>query len=111
MTGQPRTSPSQNDRGHVTLDQYGSDDLEIASASSVLNGFRLSIRIMPAFHATRGGDWCETFTVLDRVVALSIGDVCGHGPDAFDAMLTTRRAVKLLRTSIAPFAEGSRTRR
>jgi len=76
------------------IEPYVADELELVSASSVLNGFRLSIRIMPAFHALRGGDWCETFVISDHVVALSIGDVCGHGPDAFEAMQTTRRAVR-----------------
>jgi serine phosphatase RsbU (regulator of sigma subunit) len=74
--------------------RQGLDELELASASSVVDGFRLSLRIMPARGAARGGDWCETFVVSDHVVALSIGDVCGSGLDAFDEMLEVRSAVR-----------------
>jgi serine phosphatase RsbU (regulator of sigma subunit) len=38
-----------------------------------------SIRIIPAGASERAGDWCETFSVSDEVVAFSIGDVSGHG--------------------------------
>jgi serine phosphatase RsbU (regulator of sigma subunit) len=69
-------------------------ELELVSTSSAFNGFRLSTRIMAAHGAARGGDWCETFVLSDDVVALSIGDVCGHGAGAFEGMLTTRQTVR-----------------
>jgi len=74
--------------------QRGVDELELVSARSELNGFRLSTRIMPALDATRGGDWCEAFAISERIVALSIGDVCGHGPEVYETMLTTREVVR-----------------
>lgn len=70
------------------------DELELASASSEFNGFRLSLRIMPANGAVRGGDWCETFPLSGHVVALSIGDICGSGPGAFDAMVAARQTIR-----------------
>jgi serine phosphatase RsbU (regulator of sigma subunit) len=70
------------------------DGLELLSVNSVMNGFRLSTRIMPAQGALRGGDWCETLAVSAHIVGLSIGDVCGHGPQAFEVMLTTRQALR-----------------
>ncbi len=33
----------------------------------------------PARGALSGGDWCETLPISDRLVALTIGDVSGHG--------------------------------
>jgi serine phosphatase RsbU (regulator of sigma subunit) len=48
---------------------------------------------MPARRGDRGGDWCETFAISDDVIALSIGDVCGHGSGCFDTMVAVRRAV------------------
>jgi len=49
---------------------------------------------MPARGAAQGGDWCETFPIGADVVALSIGDVCGHGAEAFQAMFWTRQALR-----------------
>jgi serine phosphatase RsbU (regulator of sigma subunit) len=54
----------------------------------------LSTRVTPAEHAVEGGDWCETFVLSGDVVALSIGDVCGHGAGAFRAMRVARAAVR-----------------
>ena len=62
--------------------------------SSIFHGARLSTRILPAALSERGGDWCETFAVSDDVIALSIGDVCGHGPEKFDAMTELRRVIR-----------------
>jgi len=64
--------------------------LEASSSGSVFNGVCLSTSVSPA----RGGDWCETFVLSQDVVALSIGDVCGHGAAAFPAMVATRQAVR-----------------
>lgn len=67
---------------------------EPGSTSSIFRGVRLSTRIMPAALATRGGDWCETFAVSEDVVALSIGDVCGHGEEKFAAMAAVRQTIR-----------------
>jgi serine phosphatase RsbU (regulator of sigma subunit) len=67
---------------------------EPASMSWMVNGVRLSARIMPAARSTRGGDWCEAFAVSDDVMALSIGDVCGHGDEKYGAMVATSRAIR-----------------
>jgi serine phosphatase RsbU (regulator of sigma subunit) len=68
--------------------------LEPATTSSVFRGVRLSTRIMPAALAARGGDWCETFAVSEDIVALSIGDVCGHGAEKFAAMGELRQTIR-----------------
>jgi serine phosphatase RsbU (regulator of sigma subunit) len=60
----------------------------------VFNGARLSTRVTPAFNAPHGGDWCETFGLSEEVIALSIGDVCGHGTEAFPAMIATRQSIR-----------------
>jgi serine phosphatase RsbU (regulator of sigma subunit) len=70
------------------------EELDFVWTSSVFGGFKVSTRIMPAHSARRGGDWCETFALSKHVVALSIGDVCGHGLAAFEAMLLTRQFVR-----------------
>ena len=58
------------------------------------NGLEISSRIIPAAGAPRGGDWCDAFSVDDDVLALSIGDVCGHGVEKFDSMVTMRQAIR-----------------
>jgi serine phosphatase RsbU (regulator of sigma subunit) len=74
------------------------DDLcnlsEVASSGTLFNGFWLSTSSQPAGKAARGGDWCQTFAVSERVLALSIGDVCGHGNDQFAAMALLRQAIR-----------------
>ena len=67
---------------------------EPAMTSAVLHGVRLSTRIMPAARSARGGDWCEAFAVSQDVVALSIGDVCGSGPEKFAAMGELRQTIR-----------------
>jgi serine phosphatase RsbU (regulator of sigma subunit) len=67
---------------------------EPASMSWAIHGVRLSMRISAAERAPRGGDWCEAFAVSDHVMALSIGDVCGHGEAKFAAMVATRQAIR-----------------
>jgi serine phosphatase RsbU (regulator of sigma subunit) len=34
---------------------------------------------LPAGHAQKGGDWCEVVEMSDELVALTVGDVSGHG--------------------------------
>jgi serine phosphatase RsbU (regulator of sigma subunit) len=70
------------------------DPLEPTSTSAAINGVRISSRIIPAGGALRGGDWCEAFAVSEDVVALSIGDVCGHGIEKFAAMFAIRGAIR-----------------
>lgn len=58
------------------------------------NGLRISSRIIPAAGAPRGGDWCDAFSIDDDVLAISIGDVCGHGVEKFDSMVAVRQAIR-----------------
>jgi serine phosphatase RsbU (regulator of sigma subunit) len=74
------------------LDSF--ENAEAGFTDTVFNGVRLSTRSTPAQYAAQGGDWCETFVLSRDVVALSIGDVCGHGAQAFPAMSVIRRAVR-----------------
>ena len=66
----------------------------LGTTASVFRGVRLSTRITAASHAVEGGDWCETFVLSDAVVALSIGDVAGHGPSAVATRLLASQAVR-----------------
>src|ERR1700679_4213056 len=65
-----------------------------ATTSEAFHGVRLSTRIMPAALAAKGGDWCEAFVVSRDVVALSIGDVCGHGAGKAATMTALRQAIR-----------------
>jgi hypothetical protein len=67
---------------------------ELAATTSLLNGVRVSTRIMPAARAAWGGDWCEAFALPHGLIALSIGDICGHGPGTFEAMVFVRQALR-----------------
>ncbi len=67
---------------------------EARATDFVLNGVRLSTITTPALHAPHGGDWCETFVLSRDVIALSIGDVCGHGAEAFPAMVAVRQSIR-----------------
>lgn len=71
-----------------------SDVLEPASMSWMIHGVRVSTRVMPADRALRGGDWCEAFAVSGDLVALSIGDVCGHGDEKYAPMAAIRLAIR-----------------
>jgi serine phosphatase RsbU (regulator of sigma subunit) len=62
------------------------------------HGVRLSTVTNPARRAVRGGDWCESFAVSDDIVALSIGDVCGHGIEKHGAMVAVRSAIRAAAT-------------
>ena len=65
-----------------------------AISTSVVNGVRLSTCMMPAMGAARGGDWADAFAVNEDVIALSIGDICGHGVQSITAMVATREAIR-----------------
>ena len=43
--------------------------------------------------AGRGGDWCETFAISENHIALSIGDISGHGIDEYDLMVAVRKVI------------------
>ena len=58
------------------------------------NGLQIASRVIPAAGAPRGGDWCDAFAVGDDVLAISIGDVCGHGAETFELMVSMRQAVR-----------------
>jgi serine phosphatase RsbU (regulator of sigma subunit) len=47
----------------------------------------------PAGNARYGGDWCEAFAISNDAVALTIGDVSGHGEAASETMKIMRAAV------------------
>jgi serine phosphatase RsbU (regulator of sigma subunit) len=50
--------------------------------------------VLPAMLGTHGGDWCETFALSGNRIALSIGDICGHGFTEFNLMVTVRRIIR-----------------
>jgi serine phosphatase RsbU (regulator of sigma subunit) len=47
----------------------------------------------PAGGALLGGDWCEAFALSNESIAISIGDVSGHGEAAAESMATIRSAM------------------
>jgi serine phosphatase RsbU (regulator of sigma subunit) len=65
-----------------------------ASTGWSLYGVQLSARIMTADGALTGGDWCESFAVAAGVIALSIGDVCGHGDAKFAVRVAIRESIR-----------------
>ncbi|MGD0471895.1 MAG: PP2C family protein-serine/threonine phosphatase [Candidatus Velthaea sp.] len=46
----------------------------------------------PIGGAQSGGDWCEAFALSEHVMALTIGDVSGHGESVAEAMAVMRAA-------------------
>ncbi len=78
---------------------YGNDlfrypAIEIGSSVESFEGVRTSTRIIAAHRSARGGDWCEIFALENGLIAVSIGDVCGHGPVAFDPMVAIRSMIR-----------------
>ncbi len=47
----------------------------------------------PAGSAPYGGDWCEALAISEDAIAVTIGDVSGHGESAAEAMEIMRAAV------------------
>ena len=88
------TAAAGDRRGRSPLRRQRADDVDAGSTSSVFNGVRLTTSIIPARNALQGGDWCETIRVSECVVALSIGDVCGHGAAAFPIMKAMRQLAR-----------------
>ena len=65
-----------------------------ASSSWSFDGVQLSVRIMGAENAASGGDWCEAFVAGNGVIALSIGDVSGHGVQKNATMVAIRAVIR-----------------
>ncbi|MGH7683097.1 MAG: ATP-binding SpoIIE family protein phosphatase, partial [Vulcanimicrobiaceae bacterium] len=62
-----------------------------------LEGLSLQGVYRPALHETEvGGDWYDVFTLQDGRVALSIGDVFGHGLEAATAMVRLRETFRAI---------------
>jgi PAS domain S-box-containing protein len=60
-----------------------------------LEGLALQGVYRPALHETEvGGDWYDVFTLHDGRLALSIGDVFGHGLEAATAMVRLRETFR-----------------
>jgi serine phosphatase RsbU (regulator of sigma subunit) len=59
-----------------------------------LFGVEICSRILAAEGALIGGDWCEAFPLGDDLIALSIGDVCGHGDEKYPARVAVRQAIR-----------------
>jgi serine phosphatase RsbU (regulator of sigma subunit) len=56
-------------------------------------GIHLSTRIIAARGSVLGGDWCEAFVLRSGVIAISIGDVCGHGETKYAARMSVRESI------------------
>lgn len=76
------------------------DLIELSDASdptminSSFNGTWLSACIIPFADKFRGGDWCESYFLSQDVIALSIGDICGHGIEKFASMVLVREIIR-----------------
>jgi serine phosphatase RsbU (regulator of sigma subunit) len=66
----------------------------VESTSAMFNGAFITSRVRHALCAATGGDWCEAFAISNSVIALSIGDVCGHGPASFMKMIAVRQTIR-----------------
>lgn len=65
----------------------------LGSCSAHLSGWNVRLLNSPADGASRGGDWCDAFAIGPDYVAISIGDVSGHGEAVADTMNVVRSAV------------------
>jgi serine phosphatase RsbU (regulator of sigma subunit) len=55
--------------------------------------WNVSLFNSPAGSARYGGDWCDVFAISDDAIALTIGDVSGHGEPVAEQMEIMRAAV------------------
>ena len=69
---------------------------EPLARDETLQGLQISAQSLPAYGDLGGGDWCEAFAVSSNMIALSIGDVCGHGIEKFSTMLALRQIIRSL---------------
>jgi serine phosphatase RsbU (regulator of sigma subunit) len=62
---------------------------------AVPNSLKRDVSLLnsPAGSARRGGDWCEALAISEDSIALTIGDVSGHGESAAETMEIVREAV------------------
>lgn len=59
------------------------------------DGIRIDTAYVPAAQETQvGGDWYDAFTIAERRICISIGDVAGHGLRAAAIMASVRLAVR-----------------
>jgi serine phosphatase RsbU (regulator of sigma subunit) len=70
------------------------DAADAPSAAYRLADMRIGVRRIPAGGGSRGGDWSEAFLTTPHTIAVSIGDVCGHGAEQFPTMVATRSAIR-----------------
>jgi serine phosphatase RsbU (regulator of sigma subunit) len=70
-----------------------SESSEAGNATAAFQGVRLRTRI-PAARDGEPGDWCDAFALSQDVVALSIGDVCGHGSGKYAAKAALRQSIR-----------------
>lgn len=64
-----------------------------ASNSSDTACASIDIWMSPANGARDGGDWCDRMPLSESEVALTVGDVAGHGDDVAGIKSTIRRSV------------------
>lgn len=58
-----------------------------------LAGCNVNLLNSPAGGVPYGGDWCDAFAIGSECIAISIGDVAGHGESAAETMSVMRSAV------------------
>lgn len=72
----------------------GAGDLQrLEFSHAEMTDTHISAWISTADDAAAGGDWCEAITVSEEVVALTVGDVAGHGGGVRHIMEATRDAL------------------
>ena len=66
---------------------------------------RITIWSLPAGDAPAGGDWCEAVEISEDLVALTVGDVSGHGKGVAPTMAAVHvrvmRAIQHMRDPVA----------
>lgn len=69
------------------------EEPRFATTSAVVWGTHISTFSAPLSGGS-GGDWCEAFTLGERRLAISIGDVCGHDRQAAAEMRGVRGRIR-----------------
>lgn len=79
----------------IAIDVYGMPTMETRTISpaDTLSDTSVSNWVSPAGGAEAGGDWCDVVTISEEMVALTIGDVSGHGAAVAGTMAAMRAAV------------------